>query len=88
VEWCSGCEEAGIPSGRHGVGLAIRFAAANVCAHPRIGNFARHHLHEHSLQRQFKEAVRKAEIPEKASCHSMLHSFACWIHLASAAWKS
>ena len=52
------------------------FAAANVCAHPRTGHIARHHLHEHSLQRQFKEAVRRADIPKKASCHSMRHSFA------------
>ena len=52
------------------------FAAANVCAHPRTGLLARHHLHEHSLQRQFKDAVRKADIPKKASSHSMRHSFA------------
>ena len=52
------------------------FAAANVCAHPRTGHIARHHLHEHSLQRQFKEAVRKAQIPKMASCHCMRHSFA------------
>ena len=52
------------------------FASANVCAHPRTGHIARHHLHEHSLQRQFKEAVRKAQIPKMASCHCMRHSFA------------
>ena len=43
---------------------AAMFAAANVCAHPRTGHIARHHLHEHSLQRQFKEAVRRAHIPK------------------------
>jgi integron integrase len=52
------------------------FASANVCAHPRTGHIARHHLHEHSLQRQFKEAVRKAQLPKMASCHCMRHSFA------------
>jgi hypothetical protein len=36
------------------------FASANVCAHPRTGHIARHHLHEHSLQRQFKEADRRS----------------------------
>ena len=52
------------------------FAAAKVCAHPRTGAIARHHLHEHSLQRQFHDAVRKADIPKNACCHSMRHSFA------------
>ena len=52
------------------------FAAAKVCAHPRTGQIARHHLHEHSLQRQFHDAVRKADIPKNACCHSMRHSFA------------
>jgi hypothetical protein len=51
-------------------------AAAKVCAHPRTGLIARHHLHESSLQRQFHTAVRKANIPKKASCHSLRHSFA------------
>jgi site-specific recombinase XerD len=51
------------------------FAAANVCAHPRTGHIARHHLHEHSLQRQFKEAVRKAQIPKMASCHCMRKAY-------------
>ncbi len=37
---------------------------------------ARHHLHETSLQRQFKEAVRKTAIPKRATCHTMRHSFA------------
>lgn len=52
------------------------FASATLCPHPRTGRFARHHLHEVSLQRQFKEAVRKAAIPKRATCHTMRHSFA------------
>jgi len=52
------------------------FPAAALCAHPRTGRVARHHLHENSLQRQIKAAVRAAGIPKKASCHTLRHSFA------------
>jgi integron integrase len=52
------------------------FPSATLCPHPRTGRVARHHLHETSMQRQFKEAVRKAAIPKRATCHTMRHSFA------------
>lgn len=52
------------------------FPSATLCPHPRTGRVARHHLHEVSLQRQFKDAVRKASIPKRATCHTMRHSFA------------
>jgi integron integrase len=52
------------------------FASATLCPHPRTGRIARHHLHETSMQRQFKDAVRKAAIPKRATCHTMRHSFA------------
>jgi integron integrase len=52
------------------------FPSATHCPHPRTGRVARHHLHEVSLQRQFKNAVRKAAIPKRATCHTMRHSFA------------
>ena len=52
------------------------FASATLCPHPRTGRIARHHLHESSMQRQFKDAVRKAGIPKRATCHTMRHSFA------------
>ena len=52
------------------------FPSATLCPHPRTGRVARHHLHETSLQRQFKDAVRKAAIPKRATCHTMRHSFA------------
>ena len=42
----------------------------------RTGRVARHHLHEHSLQRQFKAAVEKAGITKRATCHTLRHSFA------------
>jgi len=52
------------------------FPSATLCAHPQTGRIARYHLHEHSLQRQFKEAVRKAGIAKRATCHALRHSFA------------
>jgi len=52
------------------------FPAAGICPHPRTGHLARHHLHEHSLQRQVKSAVRGTGIPKRASCHTFRHSFA------------
>jgi integron integrase len=36
----------------------------------------RHHLHETVVQRDMKEAVRKAGINKRASCHTLRHSFA------------
>jgi integron integrase len=40
------------------------------------GTHRRHHLHETAVQRAFKAAVDAAEIPKRASCHSLRHSFA------------
>jgi integron integrase len=45
------------------------FASATLCPHPRTGRMARHHLHETSMQRQFKDAVRKAAIPKRHMPH-------------------
>jgi integron integrase len=52
------------------------FASATLCPHPCTGRVARHHLHEASMQRQFREAIRKTDISKPASCHTMRHSFA------------
>ena len=40
------------------------------------GELRRHHLHEGSMQNVFKQAVQKAGITKRATCHSMRHSFA------------
>ncbi len=52
------------------------FASATLCPHPHTGRVARHHLHEASMQRQFKDAVRKTGIAKRATCHTLRHSFA------------
>lgn len=52
------------------------FPSATLCPHPRTGRIARYHLHDASMQRQFKEAVRKSAISKPATCHTLRHSFA------------
>ncbi|NWG04730.1 MAG: tyrosine-type recombinase/integrase [Syntrophaceae bacterium] len=36
----------------------------------------RWHIHPSAIQRAVKEAVLKANLPKKASCHTLRHSFA------------
>jgi hypothetical protein len=60
---------------RHVFGLDKTFAAASLCPHPRTGRIARHHLHEDSMQRQFKQAVAKADLAKRVTCHTLRHSF-------------
>lgn len=43
---------------------------------PRSGVVRRHHLHESSVQRSLKQAVREAGIQKRVSCHTFRHSFA------------
>jgi len=52
------------------------FPAATFCPHPKTGRVARFHLHDTSMQRQFKEATRKAGLSKPATCHTLRHSFA------------
>lgn len=35
----------------------------------------RHHLHEDTLQREMKAAVRRAKLAKRATCHTLRHSF-------------
>jgi integrase len=43
---------------------------------PRTGKVMRWHVHPSALQRAVKEAVLKANLLKKASCHTLRHSFA------------
>src|SRR5258708_14792619 len=40
------------------------------------GERRRHHLHETVVQRAFREALRRAGIPKRSTCHTLRHSFA------------
>jgi integron integrase len=54
------------------------FPSDRLCRDPRnlTGPLYRHHLHENSLQRAIKRAVRAAGLDKRASCHTLRHSFA------------
>jgi len=43
---------------------------------PRTGEIGRHHVHEQSMQRRFKTAVKSSGIGKQATCHTLRHSFA------------
>jgi integron integrase len=52
------------------------FPATAPTRDPRSGAWRRHHLHEQSVQRVVREAVRKAQLSKPASCHTFRHCFA------------
>jgi site-specific recombinase XerD len=41
-----------------------------------MGQIARYHFHETSMQRKFHEATRKAGLSKRATCHTLRHTFA------------
>ena len=43
---------------------------------PTAVRLVRHHLHEDTLQRGMKAAVKKAQLAKRATCHTLRHSFA------------
>ncbi len=52
------------------------FPAAGLSHDPVSGEMRRHHVHETSLQRAVKEAVRAAGLTKPIGCHTLRHSFA------------
>jgi integron integrase len=52
------------------------FPASHPSRDPRTGAWRRHHLHEQSMQRTMREAVRRSGIDKPASCHTFRHCFA------------
>jgi integrase len=44
--------------------------------HPETGQRRRHHFHESAVQKAVHEAVLRAGIGKRASCHTLRHSFA------------
>ena len=52
------------------------FPAPNQYVDSETGDRRRHHLHETSMQRAMKEAVLRAGLGKRASCHTLRHSFA------------
>lgn len=52
------------------------FPGKGIVVDPRTGQRRRHHLHETTVQRAFREAVRLSGVPKPAHCHTLRHSFA------------
>lgn len=52
------------------------FPATSAYVDRVTGERRRHHLHESAVQRAMKEAVLRAGIGKRASCHTLRHSFA------------
>jgi len=57
-------------------GWQFVFPAARICRDPRWGPPTRFHLHESAVQRAVAEAVQRAGVAKRASCHTFRHSFA------------
>jgi integron integrase len=52
------------------------FPAQGLSRDPRSGMVRRHHLHESSLQKALKKAVRSTGMQKRVGCHTFRHSFA------------
>jgi integrase len=57
-------------------GWQYLFPASGLCRDPYTGLPVRHHLNEKIIQRAVQGAVRKAELTQPASCHTLRHCFA------------
>jgi len=52
------------------------FQASSLCTDEKTGELKRHHIHEKTMQRRFKQAVRSAQIIKPATIHTLRHCFA------------
>ncbi|BAS26851.1 integron integrase [Limnochorda pilosa] len=52
------------------------FPQARRWRNPTTGEQGRHHMHESLVQRAVAQAVRRARLTKRASCHTFRHSFA------------
>ena len=52
------------------------FCATKLAQDPRSGKIRRHHIHETSLQKIIRSAVRKTQITKRVTSHTFRHSFA------------
>ena len=52
------------------------FPAGRICRDPHFGPPSRYHLHESAIQRSVVDAVRRAGVTKRVTCHTFRHSFA------------
>lgn len=57
-------------------GWQFVFPSVNRSADPRSGGIFRHHLHEKTIQRAIRNAVRRVGLHKPATPHTLRHSFA------------
>jgi len=57
-------------------GWQFVFPSGNRSADPRSGGIFRHHLHEKTIQRAIRNAVRRVGLHKPATPHTLRHSFA------------
>ena len=57
-------------------GWQFVFPSANRSADPRSGGIFRHHVHEKTVQRAVRNAVRRVGLSKPATPHTFRHSFA------------
>ena len=64
------------PRAQFELGWQFLFPASEPSRDPESGAVRRHHLHERTVQRSFKAALKKSGVNKHASCHTLRHSFA------------
>jgi len=64
------------PNANREWGWQYVFPSKSLSKDPRSNATRRHHIHENSLQKAIKKAVKLSRIPKPVSCHTFRHSFA------------
>ena len=64
------------PNANREWGWQYVFPSKSLSKDPRSNATRRHHIHENSLQKAVKKAVKLSRIPKPVSCHTFRHSFA------------
>lgn len=64
------------PNAGRELGWQYYFPSAQRSRDSVTGRIGRHHVHEKTVQRAIKKAVRQAGIHKPATCHTLRHSFA------------
>ena len=65
-----------LPGAATSCGWQYLFPASRPCTDPATGRLVLYHLHETALQKAIRDAAAAAEINQRATCHTLRHSFA------------